>query len=82
MIEAIGLIAAFCTTVSFLPQAMHTFKTRRTKDISLPMYMTLTFGVAMWFTYGLFLHSMPIILANGVTFIFASCILALKIKHG
>ena len=82
MIEIIGLIAAFCTTISFLPQVIHAFKTKSTKDISLPMYLTLTFGVLMWLIYGLFLHSLPIILANAVTFIFASAILVLKVKHG
>jgi len=82
MIEVIGLIAAFCTTISFLPQVIHAFKTKSTKDISLPMYLTLTFGVLMWLIYGLFLQSLPIILANAVTFIFASAILVLKIKHG
>jgi MtN3 and saliva related transmembrane protein len=81
-VELIGLIAATCTTISFLPQAIHAFKSKSTKDISLPMYITLTFGVAMWFVYGLFIHSLPIILANAVTFIFAFSILLLKIKHG
>ena len=82
MIEFIGLIAATCTTISFLPQVLHAFKTKSTKDLSLPMYITLTFGVAMWFIYGIFLHAMPIILANGITFILSLTILFLKIKHG
>jgi len=78
----IGLIAATLTTVSFLPQAIHTFRTRKTEGLSLPMYIALTTGVFLWFVYGLYLHSLPIILANSVTFIFASCILILKVKHG
>jgi len=82
MIEVIGLVAAFCTTVSFLPQAIQTFKTKKTKDISLPMYSILTLGVFLWLVYGLFISSTPIIAANAVTFIFASSILILKIKHG
>lgn len=82
MIEFIGFIAAVCTTISFLPQVIHAFKSKSTKDISLPMYVTLSFGVAMWFVYGLFLHAMPIILANGITFLFTVAILSLKIKHG
>ena len=82
MIESIGYIAAVCTTISFLPQVIHAFKSKSTKDISLPMYITLTFGVAMWFIYGVSLQSLPIILANGITFLFAAAILSLKIKHG
>ncbi len=78
----IGLIAAFLTTVSFLPQALHTWKTKRTKDISLPMYATFTGGVFLWLIYGFYLGSLPIILANAVTLVLATCILTLKLKHG
>jgi len=82
MIEFIGLVAATCTTVSFLPQVLHAFKSKSTKDISLPMYLTFSFGVAMWFVYGIFLHSVPIILANSITFVLVFIILLLKLKHG
>lgn len=82
MVEIIGIIAAFCTTLSFLPQAIHTFKTRRTKDISLVMYSIFTVGVFLWLIYGLFLHSAPVIGANAVTLVLAGCILTLKLKHG
>lgn len=81
-VTIIGLAAATLTTVSFLPQALQTFKTKKTKDLSLPMYSALTAGVFLWFIYGLYLGSLPIILANAVTFVLASCILFLKIKHG
>ncbi|HZE86682.1 MAG TPA: SemiSWEET transporter [Methylomirabilota bacterium] len=78
----IGFIAAFLTTIAFLPQAIQTLKTRRTKDISLPMYIALVVGIALWFVYGLILQSMPIILANGISFLLATPILILKIQNG
>jgi MtN3 and saliva related transmembrane protein len=80
--NVVGLVAATLTTISFLPQAIQTFKTKKTKDISLPMYLALTLGVCLWLIYGLYLQSLPIILANSITLVFASCILFLKIKHG
>jgi MtN3 and saliva related transmembrane protein len=82
MIEVIGLVAATLTTVSFLPQAIKTFKTKKTKDLSLPMYLALTVGVVLWLIYGLNIQSLPIILANAVTLVLSSCILFLKLKHG
>jgi MtN3 and saliva related transmembrane protein len=81
-ITILGLIAATLTTVSFLPQVIQTWKTKRTKDISFPMYLTITIGVFLWLIYGLFINSTPVIAANAVTLILASCILFLKIKHG
>lgn len=76
----VGYIAAFCTTCSFIPQVIHTLKTRDTKSISLAMYATFVFGVAMWLLYGLLMGDLPIIVANVVTICLASTVLFLKIK--
>ncbi len=78
----IGLLAAMCSTVAFLPQVIKTLRTKQTKDISLLMYIILTMGISFWLTYGLLLKNPPLILANGVTLIFAIVVLILKIKHG
>lgn len=77
----IGFVAAASTTVSFIPQAIKTIKTRQTKDISLLMYALLTFGVLMWTIYGIMVNDLPVLLANGITIIFAAIVLVLKIKH-
>lgn len=80
-INIIGLMAAFCTTVSFLPQAMKTIQTKDTSGISLYMYALFTAGTLFWLIYGLLSHSLPVTIANAVTFVFASVILAYKIKY-
>lgn len=82
MINIIGYVAAFLTTASFLPQAIQTLKTRKTKDISLGMYLAFTTGVVFWGIYGILLDSVPMILANSVTLFLAGIILFLKIKNG
>ncbi|HWB25499.1 MAG TPA: SemiSWEET transporter [Chitinophagaceae bacterium] len=79
--EAIGLLAAFCTTVSFLPQAIKTIKTKDTSGISLAMYSLFAFGTLMWFVFGLLSQDVPVSLANGVTLVFACIILAYKIRY-
>lgn len=77
----IGLIAATCTTVSFLPQAIKIIKTKHTKDLSAGMYSVLTLGVILWLTYGILIKDAPIIVANGITLVFISTILFLIIKY-
>ncbi len=81
-ITILGLIAAFCTTIAFLPQVIKTIKSKQTNDISLLMYIVLTTGVSLWFIYGLLIGDLPLIVANGITFIFALIVLILKIYHG
>lgn len=81
LITILGLVAATLTTISFLPQAIKTIKTKQTKDLSLGMYSVLTTGVSLWFLYGILIRDLPIILANGITLIFTAAILFLIIKY-
>ena len=76
----IGIAAGVCTTIAFLPQAIKALKTRQTKDLSLGMYWILAVGVFLWCVYGIVISDLPVILANSITFVFASAILILKIK--
>lgn len=80
--EWIGFVAAFLTTIAFVPQAIKTIRSRDTSGISLGMYVVFTIGVAGWFCYGLMLGSWPMILSNIVTFVLAATILVLKLRHG
>lgn len=80
-ITLIGLIAAFGTTFSFLPQAIKIIKTKNTEGISLSMYLMFSTGVFLWLIYGYMKSDTPVMLANGITLILAVIILFLKIKY-
>lgn len=79
--QILGYIAACFTTISFLPQALKTIKTRDTTGISFWMYAVFSTGVFLWIIYGLYLNDPAIYLANMITFLFAVVILAFKIKN-
>lgn len=79
--EVIGFFSAFLTTVAFLPQALHSWKTRDLSGVSLPMYSLFTAGVLGWIVYGLKIGSLPVVLANIVTLLLACVVLGLKLKH-
>jgi len=79
--EIIGFMAAVLTTVSFLPQVWHTFKTRDVRGISLGMYSVFTAGVACWLVYGWMLGAWPIIIANVITLVLAATILTMKLRY-
>lgn len=76
----IGYLAAFCTTVAFLPQVIKVFKTHHTEDISLGMFVLMTAGVSFWLIYGLLIMSLPIIIANAITVPLSFYILVMKIR--
>ena len=79
--ELIGYVAAFLTTSSFVPQALHTFKTKDVRGISLTMYSIFVVGIALWLVYGILLEAWPIVIANSVTLTLAIAILAMKLKY-
>ena len=82
LVMLIGLVAACCTTIAYAPQAIKTWRTRSTKDISLGMFVLMVTGVALWLAYGVLIGDVPLILANVVTLSLAGTILVLKLRHG
>lgn len=80
--NGIGVTAAVLTTASFLPQVLHTLRTRDTRGLSLWMYLLFTVGVFLWLVYGVLLQLWPIVAANLVTFALALAVLVLKLRHG
>ncbi len=79
-LETLGYVAAFCTTSSFLPQAILTIRTKDTESLSLGMYSLFSFGVALWLAYGIFKKDYALIVGNTVTLILATTILSFKLK--
>lgn len=79
--EIIGYLAAALTTLSFLPQAVLTLKTRDTEALSFGMYGMFTAGVALWLVYGIYLSNPAIIAANSVTLLLAALILSVKVSN-
>ena len=63
-IELIGLIAAFITSIGFLPQIIKGFKTKKLDDISYFMPIVLAIGMTLWLIYGILINSIAIISAN------------------
>jgi len=80
MTELIGYIAAFLTTLSFLPQVIKTLKTRDTSGISLLMYSMFVLGVALWLIYGILIGNRVIVIANSITFFLSGTVLFVKLR--
>lgn len=76
----IGLIAGTFTTAAFVPQVFKTWRTRSTEDISLAMFAIFALGVLLWLVYGLYIDSLPIVIANTVTLVLAGTIVVFKLR--
>lgn len=78
----LGLVAAACTTLAFLPQVWRSLRTRDTGSLSLGMYAVFTLGTALWLIYGMWVGDFPVLLANAITLCLAAIVLALKLRYG
>lgn len=81
IITLIGSAAAALTTISFLPQVARIWRTKHTHDLALATYIIFALGVSLWFCYGVMIRSVPIMAANGITFVLAIYIVAMKVKY-
>ena len=79
--DLFGFSAALLTTIAFLPQLYKTWTTKSAEDVSLIMLILFITGLICWIIYGSRIHSIPILVANVVTFIFNFSILILKISY-
>jgi len=79
-VSIVGFAAGTLCTLAYLPQALHSFRTRSVRDISLIMLISLDLGLLLWVAYGFFIHSWPIIVPNAVTFLLAFPLLIMKLK--
>ena len=80
-IDLFGFLAALLTTIAFFPQLYKIWKTKSADDVSLVMLILFLTGLICWIIYGFKINSIPILVANFVTFIFNFSILILKISY-
>lgn len=78
-LDLLGLVASVFTTSSFIPQVWRTWKTRDVSGISLPTYLIITIGLALWLIYGILRGDLPLIVANAVMVVLTGAITVMKI---
>jgi len=79
-VSLVGFAAGTLCTLAYLPQALHSFRTKSVSDISLVMLVSLNIGLLLWVAYGVMIRSLPIILPNAVTFLLAFPLLVMKLR--
>ncbi len=76
----IGALAGTVTVISFVPQVIRVWRTRRTQDLSLGAFLLLGTGAALWLTYGLMMGDPAVIGTNLIVGILVSAILVAKLR--
>jgi len=67
MVESIGMLAGFFTTLGALPQIIKAYRSKSVGDVSIYMFYTIWVGVLLWTVYGILKMDWPIIITNGIS---------------
>ncbi len=76
----IGYVAGALTVISFLPQVVRVWRTKKTNDLSLGMFVILITAGALWITYGVVTSDWPVIATNGGMVTLNIAILVAKLR--
>ncbi|MBR1398746.1 MAG: SemiSWEET transporter [Alphaproteobacteria bacterium] len=79
--ELLGYVAGICTAVVFLPQTIQTIKEKNVDGLSLLSYVIYCIGMISWILYGIYLHSVQMIVFNAISLFFAVIVLYMIIAH-
>ncbi|WP_108861882.1 SemiSWEET family sugar transporter [Ruegeria sp. Alg231-54] len=78
----IGGAAAVLGTICWLPQTLKTWRSRETKDLSLPANLLILTTLTLWLAYGLMIAAWPLILGNVISILLVGAIVIAKLKFG
>ena len=73
----IGIVAAFCTTVAFVPQIVKQ-RQQGGKDLSYSMLFFYLTGVLLWLVYGVRVQAVAVVWANALAAVLVLVLIVLK----
>ncbi len=79
MAEIFGLVGAFLSSITFLPQVYKTWQTKKAGDLSMSMMVIVFTSTIIWLIYGISLQLMPVIICNGIIMLLSALLIYFKI---
>ncbi len=81
IINIVGYGAALCMVMGYLPQAIHTIRTRDTDGIAVPTFLLLGLGSILFVIQGFLLSNWPLVITNLITTVCSAIVFAMKVYN-
>lgn len=81
IVNIVGYAAAICMVCGYLPQAIHTIRTRDTDGIALPTFLLLGFGSIFFVVQGIMIDNWPLIITNLITTVSSVIVFCIKLSN-
>lgn len=79
--QLLGFIGTVLSVITYMPQVIKLWRTKSAKDISMPMLLLLTFGVAVWLAFGIRINDIPLMINNSLILAMSLTMIILKIIY-
>ena len=80
-IELVGLLGAFMSSVTFIPQVYKVWKTKSVNDLSMTTILIVFTSTIVWLVYAISLTLWPVILANSIVCVLSLFLVYFKIAY-
>ncbi len=77
--EIMGLIGAFLSSITFIPQVYKTWKIKSAGDLSMSMMLIVFTSTIIWLIYGFALSLLPVIICNGIIMVLSALLIYFKL---
>jgi MtN3 and saliva related transmembrane protein len=79
--EICGWVASITMILGYLPQAIHTIRTRETDGIALPTFLMMGLGGIFFAIQGLMLKNWPLFITNVITTVSSAIVFGIKMYN-
>lgn len=79
LVEIMGLIGAFLSSITFLPQVYKTWKIKSAGDLSMSMMLIVFLSTIIWLIYGFSLNLLPVIICNLIIMLLSALLIYFKL---
>lgn len=79
--DVFGWIASVCMIMGYLPQAIHTIRTRETDAIAMPTFVMMGLGALFFIIQGIIIDNWPLAVTNTITLACSVTIFSIKIYN-
>lgn len=80
-VDFLGHLASVLSSITFLPQVFHTYKTKRVSDLNVWMIIIVFISSSLWLFYGYQKQLSPVVFCNSIIVVLSLLMIYFKFKY-
>ncbi len=80
-VNVLGHVASALSSLTFIPQVYHTWKTKSVKDLNLWMIWIVFVSTVIWLIYGIAKELLPVVICNSIICLLSLVMIYFKYKY-